>query len=132
MKPKALYWICVGCIVVLLVCLIQTKNIEGFQSTAVPKIIWTYWDNPDTIPKTVKLCMESWKKYNPNYTIRLLTKANYSEYINIPNTIATHPLMNDMPQRFADLVRCYAIAEHGGVWVDNLLSFMDSPLCTEA
>jgi hypothetical protein len=92
---------------------------EHFSTSHVPKIIWTYWDNPDTIPKTVKLCMDSWKKYNPNYTIRLLTKANYSEYVHIPNTIAAHPLMNDMPQRFADLVRCYVIAEHGGVWVDS-------------
>jgi hypothetical protein len=25
-----------------------------------PRKIWTYWDNPDRIPKTVKICIESW------------------------------------------------------------------------
>lgn len=123
MAVKVFYWICAGCIVVLIASAAYsrcTNNREEFQTkVVVPKVIWTYWDNLNTIPKVVKLCMESWKKHNPNYTIHLLTRSNYSEHVIIPNTVANHPLMNDMPQRFADLVRCYVIAEHGGVWVDS-------------
>ena len=85
----------------------------------VPKRIWTYWDNPEKIPKTVKMCMEGWKKYNPNYEIVLLTKKNYKGYTIIPEEIANHPNFNDFPARFADLVRCYVLAEHGGVWIDS-------------
>lgn len=85
----------------------------------VPKKIWTYWDDPDRIPKTVKMCMKGWKKYNPNYEIILLTKKNYKGYTTIPEDIANHPNYNDFPARFADLVRCYVMAEHGGVWIDS-------------
>jgi hypothetical protein len=85
----------------------------------VPKKIWTYWDDPDKIPKTVKMCMKGWKKYNPNYEIILLTKKNYKGYTTIPEDIANHPNYNDFPARFADLVRCYVLAEHGGVWIDS-------------
>lgn len=89
----------------------------------VPKKIWTYWDNPDNsgvnkLPKSVKLCMESWAKYNPDYEIVLLTKKNFQGYITIPDEYRTHPHYNDIPQRFSDLVRLYVIEEHGGIWVD--------------
>lgn len=84
----------------------------------VPKKIWTYWDNPDKMPKAVKLCMESWKKHNPNYEIILMTKKNFQGYVTIPKEIRQHPHFNDSPQRFADLVRLYALAEHGGIWLD--------------
>jgi hypothetical protein len=89
------------------------------SNKSIPKIIWSYWDNPDTVPKAVHLCKKSWEKYNPEYEIRLLHKSNYQEYAKIPDTIANHPRFNDMPQRFADLLRLYLIAEHGGIWCDS-------------
>jgi hypothetical protein len=99
---------------------VGSVGITGITGAAgVPKQIWTYWDDETTIPSTVKLCMESWKKHNPNYQIQLLTKANYKKFVDIPREIAEHPNMNDMPQRFADLVRCFVIAEKGGVWIDS-------------
>ena len=88
----------------------------------VPRRIWTYWENPDNpskdIPRVVKLCMESWKKFNPDYEIVLLTKKNVKGYVTIPDEIRTHPHYNDSPQRFADLVRLYVLEEHGGIWID--------------
>ena len=93
------------------------------QYNNVPKKIWTYWDSSDKsprtdLPKSVKLCMDSWKKHNPEYEIILLTKKNYKGYITIPEEIRTHPHFTDSPQRFSDLVRLYALEEHGGIWMD--------------
>jgi hypothetical protein len=106
-------------IVTVVVFLVYIKSSsEGF-TTEIPKQIWTYWDNPETVPNSVKLCMESWRKCCPTYSITLLTKANYSDYVTIPAEIANHPNMNDMPQRFADLVRCWVVAQNGGVWIDS-------------
>ncbi len=88
----------------------------------VPKKIWTYWDNPDKpvqqLPKSVKLCMETWAKHNPDYEITLLTKANYKGYVTIPEDIKSHPHFNDSPARFSDLIRLYVLEEHGGIWID--------------
>ncbi len=102
--------IIIGCWVVFM---------EKKDYNRVPKKIWTYWDDPDKIPKTVKMCMAGWKKYNPNYEIILLTKKNYKGYTTIPVNIANNKNFNDFPARFADLVRCYVLAEHGGVWIDS-------------
>ena len=84
----------------------------------VPRKIWTYWDNPDKLPKAVKLCMDSWKKTNPEYEIILLTKKNFQGYVTIPDDIRTHPHFNESPERFSELVRLYALEEHGGIWID--------------
>ena len=86
-----------------------------------PHVLWTYWDDPLKIPKTVKICMKGWKKYNPNYEIILLTKKNYKGYVTIPPELTSHPNFNDCPQRFADLVRIWTLAEHGGVWIDSTI-----------
>lgn len=101
---------------------------EGFtdQKSHVPRIIWSYWSSHD-LPETVKLCMKSWQKYNPNYEIRMMHKDTYAQYVTtLPNEIANHPNFNDCPQHFADLVRIYAIAEHGGVWCDASILMYES------
>ena len=84
-----------------------------------PQIIWTYWDDPKKIPKTVELCIKGWKKWNPNYKVILLTKKNYKGYVTIPEELIDHPNFNDCKQRFSDLVRIWTLAEHGGVWIDS-------------
>jgi len=118
MRGNKIVFIIVGFILSVLALLFRQKQ----NYNLVPKKIWTYWDNPDNpskgLPKVVKLCMESWRKFNPNYEIVLLTKKNIKGYITIPDEIRTHPHYNDSPQRFADLVRLYVLEEHGGIWID--------------
>lgn len=92
-----------------------------------PKRIWTYWDREDRIPKTVKMCMRGWAKWNPDYEIILLTKKNYQGYVTIPEELTSHPNFNDMPARFADLVRVWVLAEHGGIWIDSSI-ILKAPL----
>lgn len=88
----------------------------------VPKIIWTYLDDPDRIPKVAEMCMESWRKWNPDYEIILLTKKNYLDYLNIPYKITSNihfdTKVDDGTARFIDLIRIHALHEHGGIWID--------------
>lgn len=91
---------------------------QKISYNTVPKKIWTYWDNSDKLPKVVKMCMESWKKYNPEYEIILLTRKNFKGYVTIPEDIQNHPHFNDSSARFSDLVRLYTLEEHGGIWID--------------
>jgi hypothetical protein len=117
-KGNTIVFILVGIILSFLSIIFRQKK----NYNSAPKKIWTYWDNPEfphkPLPKSVKMCMESWKKFNPYYEIVLLTKKNYKGYITIPPDIQTHPHFNDSPQRFADLVRLYVLEEHGGIWID--------------
>jgi hypothetical protein len=115
-------FIILGIILLFLILLLNQKRDYGKH----PKIIWTYWDNPDKIPKTVKMCMEGWKKYNPDYEIVLLTRDNYQNYVSIPEDIRSHQNFNDNPQRFADLVRIWVLAQNGGVWIDSSIVLKDS------
>ena len=108
-------FIIIGIIILFFVLLLTQRTDYGIH----PKIIWTYWDDPDKIPKTVQMCMESWRQNNPNYKIILLTKKNYNKYISIPEKIASAKNFNDSSARFSDLLRLYALAEHGGVWIDS-------------
>jgi len=114
-------------IVIIIILGLAFANWQKKDYNRHPKKIWTYWDNPDRIPKTVKMCMKSWAIHNPNYEIILLTKQNYKGWVNIPLEIAVHPNFNDNPTRFADLVRIYALAEHGGVWIDSSI-LLKAPL----
>jgi hypothetical protein len=108
-------FIIIGILILFFILLLTQRTDYGMH----PKIIWTYWDNPDKIPKTVKMCMKGWKRFNPDYEIILLTKGNYKKYVSIPEEIISEPNFNDNPTRFADLVRVWTLAQNGGVWIDS-------------
>jgi hypothetical protein len=112
-------------IIFILVVIIITSLAIAFRQkpnyNRVPRKIWTYWHYSDpvtTLPKTIKMCQESWRKWNPDYEITLLTRKNYHSYVNIPEEIANNPIFNEDSKRFEALVALYALAEHGGVWID--------------
>ena len=119
MKRNIYQWITVVLFISIVSIYVLYIHKRNREYNRVPKIMWVFWDDPEHIPKTVRMCIESWKKYNPEYNIILLTKKNYNEYINIPYTIATHPHFNESMARFSDLIRLYALAEHGGIWLDS-------------
>jgi hypothetical protein len=83
-----------------------------------PHTIWTYCEDPDRIPKTITMCMEGWKKWNPTYKIIMLTKKNYKGYVTIPEEFLAHSNVTDCPERFSDVLRLWVLTEHGGIWLD--------------
>jgi hypothetical protein len=109
-----------------------------------PKRIWTYWDplskrqsilpcfqqgrdREDRIPKTVKMCLRNWAKWNPDYEIVLLTKKNYQGYVTIPSNVTSHPIFDGNPSRCSELVRLWILAERGGIWMDPSI-ILQAPL----
>jgi len=95
---------------------------EKAQYNQVPRIIWTYWEEPDHLDPKKRLSEEakqsirSWEEHNPNYEIILLTKKTYKGYVTIPEEIRTHPALN--PDYLRDLIKLWILAERGGVWID--------------
>jgi hypothetical protein len=96
-----------------------------------PKIIWTYWEDPDSIspekrlPPLIKQSMMTWAKWNPDHKIVLLTKKTYQGFVTIPEEIRTHPAL--IPDHAVDLLKLWTLAEHGGVWLDPSTT-LDRPL----
>lgn len=96
----------------------------GFSKTsAIPNRIFTYWNDPNNIPDTVKRCISSWQRHNPTYEIFLLTDENVDQYISFNRSELKH---NDMIQRFADFVRIDVLAKYGGIWLDSTIYLNES------
>jgi hypothetical protein len=89
------------------------------EQSYVPKKIWTYWHNPDSIPRVVTKCIETWSKWNPRDEIILLTKKNYKGYVTIPEEIVEHPIFQGNTLRCTDLIQLWTLSEHGGIWIDS-------------
>ena len=87
-------------------------------------IIWTFWHDYN-LPKPVKLAIDSWKHYNPEYDICIITKYNIDQYIRTDELPPTFD--KQIIQRKADIIRIILLYKYGGVWADSTF-FMCKPL----
>lgn len=85
-------------------------------SSAIPNIIWMFWDGDVASNRVVSLCIDSWKHYNPNYNLVVLNKTNYTSYVDVDIASLRHT--GDDITRFSDFLRCLVLSKHGGIWVD--------------
>jgi hypothetical protein len=106
-------------VALLLIIIYVGITVSASVPPAIPKKIWTYWDDANKLPKTVHMCMDGWRTLHPTYEITLLTRDNYATYTEIPITLTEHPNFHDNPTRFSDLVRIWTLAQHGGIWIDS-------------
>lgn len=96
----------------------------------IPKIIHYSWLSGEEMPELYKNCIETWKKYLPDYEIKIWD-GNNEEIINIPFVKRCIERRN---WAFAsDYIRAYALYNYGGIYMDadvevyksfnNLLNF---------
>jgi mannosyltransferase OCH1-like enzyme len=90
-------------------------NINTNNANEIPKLIWAFWDNDD-IPITVQKCIDTWKKYNPDYKITIVSKKNIKEYIDDVDIFGLK--YANTPQRTSDFIRVYLLKRYGGFWID--------------
>lgn len=114
-KKRYTYIYYIILIVVLYILYITTQNIKEYFSQSIPKRIWTYWNEKTITKKTVRLCIESWKKYNPDYEITIVNPSNLKYFIDLD---VKKLKMNDGPARESDIIRINILEKYGGVWVD--------------
>jgi mannosyltransferase OCH1-like enzyme len=97
----------------------------------VPRIIWTYWEEPDHLDPYKRMTKEArdniatWRTLNPEYKIVILTKKTYQGYVTIPEDLRENPTF--VPDHFPSLLKLWTLAEHGGVWLDPTYP-LDKPL----
>lgn len=79
----------------------------------IPRKLWTFWKGQPT--SFVTACINTWKLYNPEYSVVILSRENVHEYVDItlPSNFDTIQV-----QFQADFVRLAVLYKHGGIWID--------------
>lgn len=81
----------------------------------IPRIIWSYWHEKEQ-PLIVQKCIETWRRYNPDYTINVLHAGNIGEFLPANQLPATFLQLPEF--RKADWLRIALLQAYGGIWVD--------------
>ncbi|MDR7871377.1 MAG: glycosyltransferase [Tissierellaceae bacterium] len=82
----------------------------------IPKIIHYCWFGKGKMPKLALKCIESWKKYLPDYEIKEWNEDNFD--INI-NTYVKQAYECKKYAFVTDYVRLYALLTEGGIYMDT-------------
>jgi len=82
----------------------------------IPKIIHYCWFGTNPLPNEVLICIESWKKYCPDYEIILWNEKNFpiNEFV-----FATKAYENNRFAFVSDVARIYALHKFGGIYMDT-------------
>lgn len=70
-------------------------------------------------PPLVRICVESWRRRNPGWTVRVLDDAGLGQWIDMQDVRDRNPRLTI--QVFSDILRWRLLARHGGVWADATL-----------
>lgn len=71
----------------------------------------------DQAPPLAHVCIRSWQKQNPDWTVNLLSEGNLHDVLD--EDFCDNLLGSGLPvQKKANLIRLALLAKHGGVWAD--------------
>lgn len=104
---------------ILMVCLLGLILVQS----KIPRHIWTYWNSEIITSPVVLGCIESWRQYNPTYTIHVLGPKEAIRLLGFDVGMK----MNDGPTRESDIVRANILQKYGGVWLDSSI-LLKAPL----
>ena len=106
----------------------QPRIVEGKEN----KTIWFCWlQGEKNAPPVIAKCLQSIRKYCPDYKVVILTWDNITKYADIPNFIyEKHKKGMITNTQFSDLLRLALLTQNGGMWIDATV-FLTEPLPTE-
>lgn len=82
----------------------------------IPKVIHYCWFGGNPLPELAQKCIESWRKYCPDYEIRRWDESNfdlnYNNYVREAYEAKKWAFVTDV-------VRLYALANFGGIYMDT-------------
>lgn len=82
----------------------------------IPKIIHFFWQSDGPMPEKLRRCVESWKKYCPDYEFRCWNGNSLAD--NTPLWV-TQALEHKKFAFAADYMRYYALFNYGGIYMDT-------------
>lgn len=81
----------------------------------IPKVIHYFWFGKKEKPPIYHKCIESWKKYCPDYEIKEWTEDNFD--INI-NPYVSEAYKKEKYAFVSDYARFYILYNYGGIYLD--------------
>ena len=93
------------------------------------KNIWIcWWQGEEKTPLLVQRCIKSIRKNNKDCKITIITKYNYSEYIEIPRYILDKVEKGILSITYlSDVIRSCLLSKYGGLWLDATI-FCTKPI----
>lgn len=82
----------------------------------IPKIIHLCWFSGDKYPPLINYCIKSWKKFLPDYKIKVW---NYDSFPPEKSIWVRQALENKKYAFAADYIRAYALYTEGGIYLDS-------------
>ncbi|MCH5186346.1 MAG: hypothetical protein J1F64_09540 [Oscillospiraceae bacterium] len=98
--------------------------IKTTDSAIIPKIIHYMWLGGNPIPDRLQRCIESWKRYCPDYEIIQWNESNYDVH---KNQFAAQAYDNKLYGFLPDYVRIELLYEYGGIYMDTDVELIRSP-----
>lgn len=95
---------------------------KGWNNEMISKddLIWVCWfQGEEQMPKTIRFCFESIKKYSGGRKVMLITSQNYVHYMSLPNHVKEKVDKGIISlTHFSDIIRCNLLADYGGIYID--------------
>lgn len=100
-------------VLIILFSLIKLQK-DNFDNNQV-KILWMYWEQGEKNLKDKynKMCIDGWRKLNPDWDVRVLDKKSAQKYV---PEIKKYGYLSI--QQRSDLLRTKLLLKYGGVWAD--------------
>lgn len=89
----------------------------------IPKIIHICWLSGDKYPQKIEYCINTWKRYLPDYEIRLWDLDRFD----MNSSVWCKEAFETKKYAFAaDYIRCYALYTEGGIYLDSDVEVLKS------
>lgn len=89
----------------------------------IPKIIHYCWFGGKDLPEEVQKCIESWRKFAPDYEIKRWDESNFD--VNA-NTYTKEAYDHKKYAFVSDVARLYVVAKYGGFYLDTDVELIKS------
>ena len=104
------------------------KERETLLNNTITRNLWMLWDKGwDNAPPLQAMCLKSFKRKNPDFTIHALNLSEAEELINRKKYYPDNSWRKATIQSKADIIRVELLATHGGVWTDATV-YCNEPL----
>lgn len=86
-------------------------------------VIWTcWWQGVDRAPRMIQNCVESMRMHAGGREVIVITKDNWSEYIDIPDFIMRRVWIGGLDLiKLSDYIRVCLLEKYGGLWLDSTI-----------